>query len=78
MDGLTTTDGHPRPQFLWKDILIYVGLKFLQGGGVGSMGMLNNLRNLLWIKVQQYTEREVQVGLRHRARTVDVNGDDGG
>lgn len=58
VDGLA----HP-PQFLWKEILIYVGLKFLQGGGMGSMGLLNNMRNLLWIKVQQYTEREVQVDL---------------
>ncbi|KAF0292966.1 ATP-binding cassette sub-family B member 6, mitochondrial [Amphibalanus amphitrite] len=64
VDDLTTTDGiHLTPQFPWKDILTYVGLKFLQGGGVGSMGLLNNLRNLLWIKVQQYTEREVQVDL---------------
>ncbi|XP_037068889.1 ATP-binding cassette sub-family B member 6, mitochondrial-like [Pollicipes pollicipes] len=63
VDGLTETAGHPRPVFLWQDILVYVGLKFLQGGGVGSMGALNNLRGLLWIKVLQYTEREVQVDL---------------
>ena len=29
----------------------------------GSMGFLNNLRSFLWIWVQQYTSREVGVGL---------------
>ncbi|XP_014664266.1 PREDICTED: ATP-binding cassette sub-family B member 6, mitochondrial-like [Priapulus caudatus] len=35
----------------------------LQGGGTGSMGLLNNLNTFLWIRVQQYTSREVQVQL---------------
>ncbi|CAL4080451.1 unnamed protein product, partial [Meganyctiphanes norvegica] len=51
------------PVFCWQYVLIYVGLKFLQGGGTGGMGLLNNLRSLLWISVQQYTSREVQVQL---------------
>jgi len=38
-----------------------VGFKFLQGGGTGGMGLLNNLRSYLWIKIQQYTTREVEV-----------------
>ncbi|KAK2158020.1 hypothetical protein NP493_1828g00001 [Ridgeia piscesae] len=50
-------------QFRWDYILIYVFLRFLQGGGIGSMGFLNNLRSFLWIWVQQYTSREVGVGL---------------
>ena len=29
----------------------------------GSMGLLNNLRSFLWIWVQQYTTREVEVNL---------------
>jgi len=30
------------------------------------MGLLNNLRSFLWIKVQQYTTREIEVELfRH-------------
>lgn len=29
----------------------------------GALGMLTNLRSLLWIKVQQYTSRAVQVRL---------------
>ena len=30
---------------------------------LGLTGLLNNLRNLLWINVQQYTVREVGVAL---------------
>ncbi|XP_067215376.1 ATP-binding cassette sub-family B member 6 isoform X2 [Linepithema humile] len=53
-------------QFRWDIILIYVTFKFLQGGGTGGMGLLNNLRSFLWIRIQQYTTREVQVELfRH-------------
>ncbi|XP_028139808.2 ATP-binding cassette sub-family B member 6 [Diabrotica virgifera virgifera] len=52
--------------FRWDWVLIYVGLKFLQGGGTGGMGLLNNVRSFLWIRVQQYTTREVEVELfRH-------------
>lgn len=47
--------------FRWDWILIYVAFKFLQGGGTGGMGLLNNLRTFLWIRIQQYTTREVEV-----------------
>lgn len=50
-------------KFCWDLVLIYVGFKFLQGGGTGGMGVLNNLRAFLWIRVQQYTTREVEVEL---------------
>lgn len=50
-------------KFCWDLVLIYVGFKFLQGGGTGGMGLLNNLRSFLWIRVQQYTTREVEVEL---------------
>lgn len=60
MDSLTTDE------FRWDWILIYVAFKFLQGGGVGSMGFINNARSFLWIPVQQFTTREIQVELfRH-------------
>ncbi|XP_055303857.1 ATP-binding cassette sub-family B member 6 [Sitodiplosis mosellana] len=49
--------------FCWDWILIYVGFKFLQGGGTGSMGLLNNLRSFLWIRIQQFTTREIEVEL---------------
>jgi len=46
-------------EFRWDYILVYISLWFLQGGGLGSMGVLNNLRTFLWIFVQQYTTRSV-------------------
>ena len=47
-------------------IIIYVLLRFMQGGSVGSMGLANNLRSFLWIRVQQFTSRQLQVDvLRH-------------
>lgn len=52
--------------FPWQYVLIFVALSFMLGGGTGSMGLFNNLRSYLWIGVQQYTEREIQVDLfRH-------------
>ncbi|XP_063624102.1 ATP-binding cassette sub-family B member 6 isoform X1 [Cydia splendana] len=52
--------------FRWDLVLIYVFFKFLQGGGTGGMGFINNLRTFLWIRVQQYTTRELQLELfRH-------------
>ncbi|KAI5644369.1 ABC transporter transmembrane region domain-containing protein [Phthorimaea operculella] len=52
-----------RQYFCWDLVLIYVFFKFLQGGGTGGMGFLNNLRSFLWIRVQQYTTRELQLEL---------------
>ncbi|XP_049873404.1 ATP-binding cassette sub-family B member 6 [Pectinophora gossypiella] len=49
--------------YCWDLVAIYVFFKFLQGGGTGGMGFLNNLRSFLWIKVQQYTTRELQLEL---------------
>jgi len=49
--------------YRWDIVLIYVTFKFLQGGGTGGMGLLNNLRSFLWIPIQQYTTREVEVEL---------------
>ncbi|XP_064095377.1 ATP-binding cassette sub-family B member 6-like [Macrobrachium nipponense] len=61
VDGLGGSGG--TPYFCWDYVLIYSALKFLQGGGTGGMGLLNNARTLLWISVQQYTSREVQLQL---------------
>ncbi|KAJ0070132.1 hypothetical protein NL108_002462, partial [Boleophthalmus pectinirostris] len=44
-------------------VCIYTLLKFLQGGGAGTSGFISNLRQFLWIKVQQFTSRGVQVRL---------------
>jgi ATP-binding cassette subfamily B (MDR/TAP) protein 6 len=67
VDSMTPEEGGSGVlQFRWDLILIYVGFKFLQGGGTGGMGLLNNLRSFLWIRIQQYTTREVEVELfRH-------------
>ena len=46
----------------WMPVLVWVGLKALQGGGMGQ-GLLNNARSLLWIRIQQFITRETQVGL---------------
>ncbi|GLD67424.1 ATP-binding cassette sub-family B member 6, mitochondrial [Lates japonicus] len=44
-------------------VCIYVLLKFLQGGGAGASGFVSNMRSFLWIRVQQFTNRVVQVRL---------------
>ncbi|XP_020509585.1 ATP-binding cassette sub-family B member 6 [Labrus bergylta] len=44
-------------------VCIYVLLKFFQGGGAGASGFISNMRSFLWIRVQQYTNRVVQVRL---------------
>ncbi|XP_066149342.1 ATP-binding cassette sub-family B member 6 isoform X2 [Euwallacea fornicatus] len=58
-----TSDGITKPTFRWDWILIYVAFKFMQGGGTGGMGFLNNLRSFLWIRISQYTTREIEVEL---------------
>ncbi|KAI2668783.1 ATP-binding cassette sub-family B member 6 [Labeo rohita] len=51
----------------WKTlattVCVYALLKFLQGGGAGASGFVSNMRSFLWIRVQQYTNRVVQVRL---------------
>ncbi|KAG2199718.1 hypothetical protein INT47_012854 [Mucor saturninus] len=44
-------------EFAWMPIMIYVGLKFLQGGS----GLLQSLQNWLWIPIGQYTTREISL-----------------
>jgi len=50
-------------QFRWDLIIMLAFFTFLKGGGTGTTGLLNNTRSLLWIKVQQYTTRSVQIKL---------------
>ena len=61
VDKLAGNTGKTGPVFCWDLILIYVSIKWLQGGGTGSQGLLNIMRQFLWIKIQQYTTREIQV-----------------
>ncbi|XP_053327347.1 ATP-binding cassette sub-family B member 6 [Spea bombifrons] len=44
-------------------VCIYVLLKLLQGGGAGATGFVSNMRTFLWIRVQQFTNRQVQIRL---------------
>lgn len=60
VDSMTPTEGNI-VVFRWELVLIYAAVKFLQGGSMGGVGFLNNLRTYLWIPVQQYTTRETEV-----------------
>lgn len=55
--------GMDKVTFVWGLILIFVTMRLIQGGGNGQTGVLNIIRSILWIRVQQYTEREIQVSL---------------
>ncbi|ORX35815.1 hypothetical protein BCR36DRAFT_375811 [Piromyces finnis] len=43
----------------YKDIFLFVFLKFLQSG----VGLLNSLQNFMWIPVGQYTTREISISM---------------
>ncbi|KAH9496235.1 ATP-binding cassette sub- B member 6, mitochondrial [Bulinus truncatus] len=49
-------------QFRWDYIMTYVSLIFLKGG-TGTSGLISNLNSLLWVKVQQYSTRTIQMKL---------------
>lgn len=49
--------------FCWDLILVSIGLKFLQGGGSSSMGVLYKLRSFSWKNIQEFISREIQVQL---------------
>ncbi|KAF8786085.1 ATP-binding cassette sub-family B member 6 like protein [Argiope bruennichi] len=59
IDSLTYR-GEPL-KFRWDYILVYVAFWFLQGQGSNSF--LNNIRTFLWIRVQQYTVKEVELDM---------------
>ncbi|XP_004701676.1 ATP-binding cassette sub-family B member 6 [Echinops telfairi] len=56
------TEKAPWNSLAWT-VSTYVFLKFLQGGGTGSTGFVSNLRTFLWIRVQQFTSRRVELRL---------------
>lgn len=56
----------------YKLIAVYIILSFLQGGGIGSMGILNNIRSFVWINVQQYTSKTVQVQLFNHLHSLSL------
>ncbi|EPQ18451.1 ATP-binding cassette sub-family B member 6, mitochondrial [Myotis brandtii] len=56
------TEKAPWHSLAWT-VTTYVFLKFLQGGGTGSTGFVSNLRTFLWIRVQQFTARGMELRL---------------
>ncbi|KAI9315947.1 hypothetical protein BX666DRAFT_2028189 [Dichotomocladium elegans] len=50
---------HEKGTFVWVVVLIYVGLKFLQGGS----GLIQCLQNWLWIPIGQYVTRTISLRL---------------
>ncbi|VDP06177.1 unnamed protein product [Heligmosomoides polygyrus] len=61
--SLLLVDGLAQPEtFQYSLIYISTLLKFLQGNGAMG-GFLNTLRSYLWIPIQQYTTRELEVEL---------------
>lgn len=61
VDQLTASPPSYSVSFPAATILVYVLLRFLQGGGTGSTGFINNLRSQLWIRVSQFTSRSINV-----------------
>ncbi|KAI7849527.1 hypothetical protein BDC45DRAFT_573904 [Circinella umbellata] len=53
VDGFEQDKG----KFAWGAVLVYVGLRFLQGGS----GLIQAMQNWLWIPIGQYTTREISV-----------------
>ena len=62
VDALSGIDG-TAPHFPTFDILMYMFLRFLQGGGIGGMGLLSNVRTYIWIPIAQFTLKELSVGM---------------
>ncbi|KAF9087138.1 Homocysteine S-methyltransferase 1 [Mortierella sp. AD031] len=50
-------DESGNPRFIWKEIMIFIGLRALQG----SIGAVDTLQGLLWIPVGQFNTRELAV-----------------
>ncbi|KAF9175576.1 Homocysteine S-methyltransferase 1 [Mortierella sp. AD010] len=50
-------DGNGNPRFVWKEILVFIMLRALQG----NIGAVDTLQGLLWIPVGQFNTRELAV-----------------
>ncbi|KAE9420251.1 hypothetical protein Angca_009499, partial [Angiostrongylus cantonensis] len=61
--AFSSVDGLAKPEtFQYSLIYISTLLKFLQGSGAMG-GFLNTLRSYIWVPIQQYTTRELEVEL---------------
>ncbi|KAG0268859.1 Homocysteine S-methyltransferase 1 [Actinomortierella ambigua] len=50
-------DEHGNPRFVWKEIVVFIGLRALQG----SIGAVDTFQGLLWVPVGQFNTRELAV-----------------
>ncbi|KAG0280307.1 Homocysteine S-methyltransferase 1 [Linnemannia exigua] len=50
-------DENGNPRFIWKEIIVFIGLRALQG----SIGAVDTVQGLLWIPVGQFNTRELAV-----------------
>ncbi|XP_035228814.1 ATP-binding cassette sub-family B member 6, mitochondrial-like isoform X2 [Stegodyphus dumicola] len=57
--------------FRWDYILMYVLFWFLQGQGNNSF--LSNIRSFLWIRVQQYTVKEVELEMYEHLHSLSLS-----
>ncbi|XP_003746651.1 ATP-binding cassette sub-family B member 6, mitochondrial [Galendromus occidentalis] len=69
VDGLGVMPGHKR-EFLWQDILAYSSLILVVQG---SNSLFSNLRNILWIRVQQFTTKYTQVKLYEHLHSLSLS-----
>jgi len=56
----------------WNVVSVWLLLKVLQGGGVGTQGILNNLRTFLWIRVNQHITLEIQTELFNHIHSLSL------
>eukprot|EP00891_Asterochloris_glomerata_P000737 jgi/Astpho2/737/e_gw1.00015.6.1_t len=55
-------------------VVLYMVAAFLQGGaGTGSMGAINNIRQYLWIPIQQDAFRRISVDVFRHTLNLDLN-----
>ncbi|KAG0076486.1 Homocysteine S-methyltransferase 1 [Linnemannia elongata] len=52
-------DKNGNPRFVWKDVMVFIALKGLQG----ELGVIDTFQDLLWIPVGQFNTRELAVKL---------------
>ncbi|KAF9917900.1 Homocysteine S-methyltransferase 1 [Lobosporangium transversale] len=50
-------DGNGNPRFVWKEIMVFIGLRALQS----NIGAVDTLQALLWVPVGQFNTRELAV-----------------
>ena len=68
VDALAAGDG----SFPYDVIIAFTGVKFLQGGAGRGSGFVNSLKNILWIKVEQFTTKEMRLRLFNHLHRLGV------